>query len=121
MVAVSGVSVAAIAGLKAFLVLAAAWATLGLTRGLLRVSSAALVMDAAGETDAHRGTASGVYLAGLDLGKVLGPLAGGIGADTIGLRATFFVAAVTFPLVYFVLAALLAAGERRRPLALDSD
>jgi MFS family permease len=111
MVLLSGVSVATIGGVKALGLLGAAWAMLGLTRGLLRVSSAALVMDEAGETDARRGAASGVYLAGLDLGKVLGPLAGGIGADVIGLRATFLVASVSFPVVYFVLAALL--GRRR--------
>jgi MFS family permease len=111
MVLVSGLSVAAIGGIKALVVLGAALATLGLTRGLLRVSSAALVMDEAGETDARRGAASGIYLAGLDLGKVLGPLAGGIGADVIGLRATFLAASVSFPVIYFVLAALL--GRRR--------
>jgi MFS family permease len=115
MVVVSGLSVAAIGGVKAFVVLALAWATLGLTRGLLRVSSAALVMDEAGETDARRGAASGIYLAGLDLGKVVGPLAGGVGADVIGLKATFLVASVSFPVVYFVLAALL--GRRRARVA----
>jgi MFS family permease len=118
MVVVSGLSVAAIGIVKTVVVLAGAWALLGLTRGLLRVSSAALVMDEAGETDARRGTASGVYLAGLDLGKVLGPLAGGIGADTIGLRATFLVASVSFPVVYFVLAAVLGRVRTRSvPLA----
>jgi MFS family permease len=111
MVLVSGLSVAAIGGIKALVVLGGAWATLGLTRGLLRVSSAALVMDEAGETDARRGAASGIYLAGLDLGKVLGPLVGGIGAGVVGLRATFLIASVSFPVVYFVLAALL--GRRR--------
>jgi MFS family permease len=111
MILVSGLSVAAIGGIEALVVLGAAWATLGLTRGLLRVSSAALVMDEAGETDARRGAASGIYLAGLDLGKVLGPLAGGIGAGVVGLRATFLIASVSFPVVYFVLAALL--GRRR--------
>jgi len=112
MVALSGVSVAAIAGFEALPILALAWATLGLTRGLLRVASAALVMDTAAETDAGRGAASGVYLAGLDLGKIVGPLAGGIGAETIGLRTTFLAAAVSFPLVYFALAAVVARKSR---------
>jgi MFS family permease len=103
MVLLSGVSVALIAGVRWVVVLALAWAALGLSRGLLRVASAALVMDAAGETDARRGAASGVYLAGLDLGKILGPLVGGVGADRIGLRSTFLVASVAFPLVYFLL------------------
>jgi MFS family permease len=117
MVVLSGVSVAAIAGVRWLAILAVAWAALGLTRGLLRVASAALVMDAAGETDAHRGAASGVYLAGLDLGKVLGPVAGGVGADTVGLRTTFLAASVVFPVVYFV---LWIATRRRRMRDLDS-
>ena len=112
MVIASGLSVAAIGGIKIFVVLAVAWGALGLTRGLLRVASAALVMDSAGEMDATRGAASGVYLAGLDLGKVLGPLVGGVGADTIGLRGTFLLVSGGFPAVYFALAGVL---RRRRP------
>ena len=116
MVVLSGIAVATIASLKLAAVLAAAWALLGLTRGLLRVSSAAVVMDEAGETDARRGAASGVYLAGLDLGKIVGPLAGGVGADAVGLRPTFLAGSVAFPAVYFVLAATL---RRLRPPALS--
>jgi MFS family permease len=112
MVAASGISVAMIGGVKVFVVLAVAWGALGLTRGLLRVASAALVMDSAGKLDSRRGAASGVYLAGLDLGKVLGPIVGGVGADTIGLRATFLVVSGAFPALYFVLAGLL---RRRHP------
>jgi MFS family permease len=116
MVVLSGASVAAIAGVKAFVILVVAWAALGLTRGLLRVASAALVMDEAGATDAGRGASSGIYLAGLDLGKVLGPLLGGFGAHLVGLRTTFLLASVSFPVLYFVLAALLGSRERsRRP------
>jgi MFS family permease len=116
MIVVSGLSVALIGGVKALAVLTVAWFGLGLARGLLRVASAALVMDEAGTTDAGRGAASSVYLAGLDLGKILGPLAGGIGADAIGLRATFLAAAVSFPAVYFILAAFV----RRRSAPLHS-
>jgi MFS family permease len=124
MVVVSGLSVAAIAGVKAFAILAFAWALLGVTRGLLRVSSAALVMDEAGERDSTRGSAAGVYLAGLDLGKVLGPLAGGVGADLVGLRTTFLLASISFPVLYLALAALLARrppvrAGRRQPLTVD--
>jgi MFS family permease len=114
MVVASGVSVAAIGGVKLFLVLAVAWGALGLTRGLLRVASAALVMDSAGELDTGRGAASGIYLAGLDLGKVLGPLVGGVGADTVGLRTTFLAVSAGFPAVYFVLAAALRKGRPGR-------
>jgi MFS family permease len=110
MVVLSGISIAAIAGVDVVVILVVAFAALGLTRGLLRVASAALVMDGAGETDAGRGAASGVYLAGLDLGKIVGPLAGGVGAGVLGLRATFLAASIAFPLVYF----LLTATVRRR-------
>jgi MFS family permease len=123
MVLASGASVALIGGVKVFLVLAVAWGLLGLTRGLLRVASAALVMDSAGELDTKRGAASGIYLAGLDLGKVLGPLVGGVGAHAVGLRATFLIVSAAFPAVYFGLAAALRRrnGHEPRPVvALDS-
>jgi MFS family permease len=120
MVVLSGLSVATIGGVKALFLLALAWGALGLTRGLLRVASAALVMDAAGETGAHRGASSGVYLAGLDLGKVLGPLVGGVGAGTIGLRPTFLLASVSFPALYFALAAVLGRKRVSSTAALPS-
>jgi MFS family permease len=117
MVVASGASVALIGGVKIFVILAIAWGGLGLTRGLLRVASAALVMDSAGDVDSKQGAASGVYLAGLDLGKVLGPLVGGVGAETVGLRTTFLAVSAGFPAVYFVLAAVL---RRRRTRSLHS-
>ena len=107
MVIVSGVSVAALASVEVLVVLAVAWGLVGLTRGLLRVASAALVMDAAGARDSQRGAASGIYLAGLDLGKILGPIVGGVGVGALGFRATFLVVSIAFPLVYLVLAASL--------------
>jgi MFS family permease len=114
-VVVSGVAVATIAGVTVMAALTAACALLGLTRGLLRVASGALVMDEATE---RSGAASSLYLAGLDLGKVLGPVAGGLGASAVGLRPTFLAAAVAFPVAYFALAA--ATERRRRTRGLDS-
>lgn len=121
MIVLSGLAVAAIAGIEFLPVLAVAWAALGVSRGLLRVSSAAVVMDAAGETDARRGAASGVYLAGLDIGKIVGPLLGGVGADTIGLRPTFLAASVAFPVLYFALAAVVRRRQRRLHSAGDTE
>jgi MFS family permease len=112
MVVVSGAAIATIAGVRVFAALAGACALLGLSRGVLRVASGALVMEEAGE---RTGAASGVYLAGLDLGKVLGPVAGGVGAGTIGIRTTFLVASVGFPLAYFALSALTARPFRLVP------
>lgn len=114
MVLVSGVSIAVIAGVKAAALLFVPFAALGLARGLLRVASAALVMDEAGDADARHGAASGVYLAGLDLGKIVGPLVGGLGVGAAGYRPTFFAASVALPASYFALAA--AVHRRRRPI-----
>lgn len=111
-VLLSGLSIAAIASVRVFLLLAGACARLGLTRGLLRVASGALVMEQAGS---RSGAASGVYLAGLDLGKVLGPVAGGFGAHAVGLRPTFLIASIGLPAAYFALAAL--TGRRSRVAA----
>jgi MFS family permease len=105
MVLLSGAAVAGIASVEVLAVLALAWALIGVARGLLRVASAALVMDSAGPRDTQRGAASGIYLAGLDLGKIVGPIVGGVAAGAIGLRATFLLAGILFPLVYLVFAA----------------
>jgi MFS family permease len=97
----------------AFALLAGAWATIGLTRGVLRVASGALVMDAAGASDSQRGAASGVYLAGLDLGKLVGPVLGGASVEIVGLRPTFLLIAVAFPLAYLAMSATLARRRGR--------
>jgi MFS family permease len=112
MVLVSGVAVAAIPTVEALSLLAVAWALLGLARGLLRVASGALVMDVAGHSDSERGGASGVYLAGLDLGKIVGPLVGGASAEVVGLRATFLLVAIAFPLAYLLATAAIARRTR---------
>lgn len=112
MVVVSGAAVALIAGVEVLAVLAVAWALVGLARGLLRVASAALVMDAAGPRDTQRGAASGIYLAGLDLGKIIGPIVGGIAVGAVGFRATFLLVSVLFPAVYLTLSTIVT----RRPV-----
>jgi MFS family permease len=117
MVLCSGLSVLLIGGVRLLPLLVLAWAGLGLTR----VGSAALVMDAAGDEDARGGASSGVYLSGLDLGKVVGPLLGGASAGALGLRPTFLLAGVAFPAVYFVLSGLLRRGGRAAaPMTADA-
>jgi len=82
----------------------------GICRGLLRVTSGAAAMDALrGE---RTGAAAAVMTAGLDVGKMIGPLAGGFVAAAAGLPATF----VVVPLVFLALALTLEiAGRRTRP------
>jgi MFS family permease len=106
MVALSGLAVAGLPLTTAFLALALLWTLIGLARGLLRVASGALVMDEAGSSDGERGAASGVYLAGLDLGKIVGPLVGGASAELVGLEATFLVVAAAFPTGYLAVTAI---------------
>jgi predicted MFS family arabinose efflux permease len=111
MVVASGVGMATLGSVRLFAVLAIAWAVIGFARGILRVASGALVLDEAAAGDSQRGGASAIYLAGLDLGKVLGPLIGGLGAEVAGLASTFVGLGVAFPALFLGLASFLA---RRR-------
>jgi MFS family permease len=96
--------VALLAAPRGFAPLLLLLALIGLGRGILRVLSGALVMEAAGPSSRHRGRASGIYLAGLDLGNAVGPLVGGFVAAVAGVGATFPVVGL-FPAAVF-----LAAG-----------
>ncbi len=112
-VLLSGAGVALLGPARGVVAVAVAWGAIGLARGLLRVSSAALVLDRAGRTEQARGAASSVYLSGLDLGKILGPLLGGIGAESIGIASTFVAVAIAFPAFYLVAAVVLQRPPRR--------
>ena len=81
--------VSLLAATRRFGPLLALLAAVGLARGVLRVVSGAIVMDAAGPSSRHRGRASGVYLAGLDLGNAVGPFLGGVVSEAAGIRASF--------------------------------
>lgn len=104
MVGLNAVAVIALSTTVAWAALAVAWAMIGLSRGVLRVASGALVMDNAGTSDRARGAASTVYLAGLDVGKILGPPIAGATVEVIGLRPMFAVIGLAFAAVYFTAA-----------------
>lgn len=112
LVVLGGLGVAALTLSPAFVVLALAWFTIGLSRGLLRASSAALVMESTAGADSGRGAASAIYLAGLDLGKVVGPLAGGVAVGLWNYQVAFLLGGLGFPLVYLALAARI---RRKQP------
>lgn len=111
MAVLGGLAVAALTISTAVWVLAIAWAGVGLSRGLLRVSSAALVTEATGS--AGRGAASGLYLAGLDVGKIIGPVLGGLGVEALGYEPTFLITGAVVPAVYFALRAVISRGARQ--------
>ena len=115
MVVVSGAAVVLLGTVEMYAVMAACWGAIGLARGVLRVASGALILDEAGGSDSGRGGASAIYLAGLDLGKILGPIVGGVVAEAAGLGPMFVLLGAAFPAVYFVASALLA---RRSPAPL---
>lgn len=112
MVAVNATAVVLLSATSAWVLLALAWGTIGLTRGVLRVASGALVMDTAGVSDRARAAASTVYLAGLDIGKIIGPVVAGATAEVVGLRSMFAVIGVAFAVVYAVSSAAVRWRER---------
>lgn len=112
MVVGGSLAAAALTISRLYLVLALAWIVLGVSRAILRVASAALVMDAAPAGDRARGAASGIYMAGLDVGKIIGPLAGGVAVGRLGYEPTFLLAGLGVPVVFFVFYHRLRRRER---------
>lgn len=112
LVILGGLAVAALAILTEYRWLVACWVIIGLTRGVLRVSSSAIMMDASSGQD--RGTASGVYLAGLDVGRIVGPLIGGVAVQQIGFQGTFLVTGLLTPFIFLIMNRRLSAREARR-------
>ena len=112
LVVVGGCGVAVMASSSSMLLLGAISMVIGFARGLLRVSSAALVMEATTSADGTRGVGSGIYLAGLDAGKIIGPALGGLLVQAFGYAFAFVLAGLGFPLVYVELSRRLRRGRR---------
>ena len=88
----------------------------GVSRGLLRVTTTATAME---ETPGHQaGVAAAVMSSGLDIGKMLGPLIGGVVATLVGVDTMFRVVPFVFLAVYLVL--YFAARGRRRSATLGA-
>ncbi|MGH2642209.1 MAG: MFS transporter [Actinomycetota bacterium] len=111
MVALTGIGVVAVTVPHGFVALVPLVAIVGLARGVLRVVSGAIVMEAAGSTRLG-GRASGIYLAGLDLGNAIGPLIGGIVSELAGLRGSFVVLGVVPAVLFLVAGAVLSDRGR---------
>lgn len=112
LVVASGGAVVMLAVPVGFVAFALTLAGLGLTRGVLRVAAGALAVEEAGASARDRGGASGIYLAGLDLGNFVGPVLGGIGAELVGIRGMFPLIGVLFPALYLVLSATIRARRQ---------
>jgi len=92
------------------LALVAIFVVLGLTRGLIRVTTATAVAEERGSLGPRVGMASGIYNAGLDAGSMLAPPASGAVAGAIGIPNTFWVVGIALPLAYY----LVWFGQRAR-------
>jgi predicted MFS family arabinose efflux permease len=80
------------------------FAVAGLSRGLLRVTGSADAFDAAGEDDRQHGLTSALLYGGLDVGKIVGPVAGGVVAGAFGIATMLRVLPFAFLLLYLALA-----------------
>ena len=77
---------------------------MGLSRGLLRVTGSADAFDAIGDDERGHGLVSALLYGGLDLGKIVAPVVGGVVAGLWGYATMFRVVPVGFLLLYLALA-----------------
>jgi MFS family permease len=80
-----------------------AFATMGVCRGLIRVTSATMVADERETLGPKVGVASALYNMGLDLGSMLAPPLTGFLATMYGIPVTFRVVAISLIVLYYVL------------------
>jgi len=85
----------------------------GLSRGLLRVTGSADAFEGAGEDERRHGVTAALLYGGLDLGKIAGPVIGGVVAGAFGIATMFRVVPIGFLLLYLVLA--IPARRALRP------
>jgi predicted MFS family arabinose efflux permease len=109
-VIVSGAATVVLPRVSAFGALVALFILLGVTRGILRVTSAASVAELRRE-GRDVGLASGVYNAGLDVGAIAGPALGGVLGTALGLATMFQIVGVASVVMYFAVALASAPGR----------
>jgi predicted MFS family arabinose efflux permease len=88
----------------------------GLSRGLLRVTGSADAFDAVGADDRRHGLISALLYAGLDLGKIVLPIVGGVVASTWSIATMFRIVPLCLLLLYLLLALPAQRTVRRRAL-----
>jgi predicted MFS family arabinose efflux permease len=80
------------------------FALAGVSRGLLRVTGSADAFDSLGEDHARHGLTSALLYGGLDLGKIVAPIVGGVVADAWGIATMLRVVPLGFLVLYLALA-----------------
>ena len=85
----------------------------GVSRGLLRVTGSADAFEGSGEGERRHGVTAALLYGGLDLGKIAGPVIGGVVAGAFGIATMFRVVPLGFLVLYLVLA--IPARRALRP------
>ena len=85
----------------------------GVSRGLLRVTGSADAFEGSGEDERRHGVTAALLYGGLDLGKIAGPVIGGVVAGAFGIATMFRVVPLGFLVLYLVLA--IPARRALRP------
>jgi MFS family permease len=85
----------------------------GVSRGLLRVTGSADAFEGSGEDERRHGVTAALLYGGLDLGKIAGPVVGGVVAGAFGIATMFRVVPLGFLVLYLVLA--IPARRALRP------
>lgn len=85
---------------------------IGLSRGLIRVTSATMVAEENSKKTTGLGLASGFYNAGLDLGAFAGPIAGGLVASSMGIPAMFRTIPLVLLVAYILASFLVTQAEK---------
>lgn len=96
-------------------ILALAFLGLGLSRGLIRVTSATAVAEQRERLGPRIGLASGVYNAGLDVGSMLAPPVAGALATGFSIPIAFRSVAIALPLLYYGVWLLIRPRSTPRP------
>ncbi len=80
------------------------FALAGVSRGLLRVTGSADAFDSVGADERQHGLVAAFLYGGLDLGKIVAPVIGGVVAGFVGIKTMFVVVPLGFLVLYLALA-----------------
>jgi len=99
---------------SSFLLQVPLFLAMGVSRGLLRVTGSTEAFEAV-DDERSQGMVSALLFAGLDFGKLVGPLLAGFTAEAFGLPAMFRIMPVALLAVYLPLELMAHRSLARRP------
>lgn len=101
MLVINAATTAALPITVVYLAQTVVWVTNGASRGLLRVSTGTEALE--NLNTGQEGLAAAVMSGGLDAGKIIGPLVGGVVAQFMGLQVMFYVVPLAFMAAFVTL------------------